>query len=231
MLGAEQFPVVVVTGMAFEAKIAAGAGVVTLCGGRGDVLAADLKASIAKGCQGIVSFGIAGGLASEMEPGTCIVARSVVTANGRLDSHAEWSSRLLKAIPGAIHADIAGVEAPIVTAADKRQLAAATGAAAVDMESFLSIGAAVAHNLPFAAVRVVADPSHRSLPPAALIPILVSGKPDMSAVLRSIAGQPSQLTALIRLALDARKARAVLARSRALIGPGFGLLDAAETPM
>jgi adenosylhomocysteine nucleosidase len=226
MLGAEQLPVLVVTGMAFEAKIAAGAGVITLCGGRGDILAQDLKARIAQGCQGIVSFGIAGGLAPDLEPGTCIVARSVVTASGRVESHAGWSSRLLNAIPGAIHADIAGVEAPITTTADKRQMAETTGAAAVDMESFLSIGAAVAHNLPFAAVRVVADPSHRSLPPAALIPILVSGKPDISAVLRSIAGSPSQLTALIRLTLDARKARAALARSRALIGPGFGLLDA-----
>ena len=228
MLPSTQLPVLAVTGMAFEARIAAGPGVVTLCGSRPDTLADELAAAIAKGCRGIVSFGIAGGLAANLRPGACIVARSIVTAEQRFESHLEWSSRLLQTIPGAIHADIAGVRAPVTTAADKMMLARATGAAAVDMESMLSVGAAVAHNLPFAAVRVVADPWHRALPPAALISLLPSGTPDLSRVMRSVVSRPGQINALIRLALDTRAARAALVRSRRLLGPGFGLADAGE---
>jgi hopanoid-associated phosphorylase len=228
MLPSTQLPVLVVTGMAFEARIAAGPGVVTLCGSRPDTVADEIAAAIAKGCRGIVSFGIAGGLAADFKPGTCIVARSIVTSDRRYDSHLEWSSRLLQTIPGAIHADIAGVRAAVTSAAAKTALGRTTGAAAVDMESTLCVAAAVAHNLPFAAVRVVADPWHRALPPAALISLRADGTPDLSAVMRSVAGRPQQINALVRLALDTRTARAALVRSRRLLGPGFGLIEQLE---
>lgn len=228
MLPKPQLPVVAVTGMAFEARIAAGPGVVVVCGSRADALAADLAAAIAKGCRGIVSFGIAGGLAEHLGPGACIVARSIVSAQERFASHLEWASCLLQAIPGAIHADIAGARAPVATSADKIALGRSTGAAAVDMESFLCVAAAVAHGLPFAAVRVVADPCHRALPPAAQIGLLPDGTPDLSAVMRSVIGRPRQVRALVRVALDARAARAALVRSRRLLSPGFGLFEISE---
>ena len=226
MLPTTQLPVVAVTGMAFEARIAAGPGVITLCSSRPDVLAADRAAAIAMGCRGIVSFGIAGGLTEQVKPGTCIVARSVVTPQQRFDSHLEWASRLLQTIPGAIHADIAGARALVAAPADKVALGRTTGAAAVDLESSLCVDAAVAHGLPFAAVRVVADPCHRALPPAAQLSLLANGKPDLPAVMRSVATRPHQVHALIRVALDTRTARASLVRARQLLGPGFGLIDA-----
>ena len=58
-------PVIAVTGLAFEARIAAGHGVVTICGNRPDQLAD----AIARGCRGIISFGIAGGLAGDPQSG------------------------------------------------------------------------------------------------------------------------------------------------------------------
>jgi hopanoid-associated phosphorylase len=214
-------PVIAVTGLAFEARIAAGHGVVTVCGNRPDLL----EAAIAQGCQGIISFGIAGGLVSHMRPGSCIVARAVVAHGDRFSSHPEWSDRLLKAIRGSIHADIAGATAPIATPADKRAIAGLTGAVAVDMESYLSVRAAIAHGLPFAAVRVVADPSHRGLPPAALGTVRADGTADLSAVLRSIVARPGQIGALIRAALDTRTARTSLVRARRLLGPGLSVAD------
>jgi hopanoid-associated phosphorylase len=218
-----QLPVIAVTGMAFEARIAAGPGVRTVCSSRPDALAADLAAAIAMGCRGIVSFGIAGGLAAHVKPGTCIVARSVVTAEQRFDSHLEWASSLLQTIPGAIHADIAGTRALVVTSADKMALGRSTGAVAVDMESMLCVDAASAHGLPFAAVRVVADPHDRALPHAAQIGLLPDGTPDLPAVMRSVIERPRQVAALIRVALDTRTARAALLRARRQLGPSFGL--------
>lgn len=212
------------TGLAFEARIAEGPGVFPIISGnRNDVLSAAVSAAIARGCQGIISFGIAGGLAPELRPGDCIVARSVVTTDGRFNSHAEWSDRLLQAIPGAIHADITGVHAPVACPVAKREMGRRTGAVAVDMESVVSVGAAVTHGLPFAAVRVIADPCHRALPPAALGTILPDGTTDLSAVIRSVIARPRQISALIRLGRDAQTARATLQRVRRMIGSGFGL--------
>ena len=219
-----QLPVVAVTGLTFEARIAAGPGVVTVCGG-GHLarLKADLTEAISRGCRGIVSFGIAGGLAEHLQPGACIVARSIVTPAERFESHLEWASHLLQNIPGSVHADIAGASAPVCTPADKLALGRATNSVAVDMESLLCATLAKVHSLPFAAVRVVADPSHRALPPAAQINLLPGGKPDMPAVMRSVIGRPHQIRALVRVGLDTRTARAALVRARRTLGPGFGL--------
>src|SRR3954468_14454496 len=68
--------VIVVVGMAFEARIAAGAGVSVICSGDGRNLAAVLARTItqarasSEGCRGVVSFGVAGGLAPDLKPGT-----------------------------------------------------------------------------------------------------------------------------------------------------------------
>jgi adenosylhomocysteine nucleosidase len=225
-----QPPVIAVTGLTFEARIAAGPGVVTVCGGGHlERLEAELLQAVERGCRGIVSFGIAGGLAAHLEPGACIVARSIVTHAERFESHLEWASHLVQNIPGAIHADIAGVIAPVSTAVYKAALHRATGSVAVDMESLLCATVAKARSLPFAAIRVVADPSHRALPPAAQINLLPGGKPDMNAVMRSVMVRPHQIGALVRVGLDTRTARAALVRARRMLGPGFGLGEVPST--
>ncbi len=229
MLPTSRLPVVALTGMTFEARIASGPGVTTVCSSRADVLTEGLSAAIAKGCRGIVSFGIAGGLAPHLRPGACIVARSIVTPQQeRIDTHLEWASHLLQAIPGAIHADLAGSRQLVSLPADKIALGRATGAVAVDMESIIGIRMAAEHGLPFAAIRVVADACHRELPPAAQIELKASGSPDLPAVLRSVMERPRQVSALMRVALDTRTARAALLRARRELGLGFGLLDTAE---
>jgi len=218
--------VVVVTGMAFEAGIAAGPGIVVVTGGAANVDA--ISAAVRRGCRGIISFGIAGGLTPELKSGACIVARSIVTGDRRYHSHREWFDRLRAAIPGSIHGDIAGAVAPVCNPDDKMKMALATGAVAVDMESAVAANAAFKHKLPFAALRVVADPSHRTLPPAALSRRLIDGTTDLSAVWRSIVAEPRQLGGLLRVALDTRTARAALVRSRKLLGHDFGLVTQAS---
>lgn len=74
-------PVIVVTGMAFEARIARGQGVEVVYAARADLLERALNAAVARGCSGIVSFGTAGGLAPDLQPGALIVADAV---EGRL---------------------------------------------------------------------------------------------------------------------------------------------------
>jgi adenosylhomocysteine nucleosidase len=213
--------VVTVTGLAFEARIAGGVTVVS----DGLRTAGRLSSVIGRGSRGIISFGIAGGLVPELLPGQWVVASAIVSDQERHAVDAPWSKRLLDALPGAKHAAIAGVDAPVADPREKRALHHRTGALVVDMESHLAARIAAAHGLPFTACRVIVDPATRSLPPAALVSLRADGIPDFAAVLRSVVGQPSQLPSLMRLALDASIARAALRRGRALLGPSLAFPD------
>jgi len=216
--------VVAVTGLAFEARIAGGVTVIS----DGLRTGATLRAEIERGSRGIISFGIAGGLAPRMAPGQWVVASTIVSNAGRHATDPEWSERLLRALPGSVHATIAGSDAPVADPHAKRELHHRTGAIVVDMESHLAARIAAAHGLPFTACRVVLDPAHRNLPPAALQSLRPDGSPNLGAVLRSVMEQPKQLPDLMRLALDATIARTALRRGRALLGPTLGFPDLDE---
>jgi adenosylhomocysteine nucleosidase len=220
----EEWPTIAVTCLAFESRIAAGPGVAVLHGHTPNLRAA-LEAAIGHGSRGIVSFGIAGGPAPELAPGDWVAATGVVSVNKRYPTDRDWARRLSRDLGCAIHADIAGVDSPVVAPTDKRGLRRATHGVAVDMESHIAAAAAEAHGLPFAACRVIIDPAHRALPPAALVSLRANGTPDIAGVLRSVMRQPYQLPALLRLSADARSARLALRAGRRRLGPGLSFPD------
>ena len=95
----------------------------------------------------------------------------------------------------------------------------------VEVEALRADAAATRHDLPFVVLRAIADPSDRSLPPAATIAMKQGGGIDLAAVLRSIAKTPGQLPALLAIARDTRAALSGLRRGRRLLGRGLGYLD------
>jgi adenosylhomocysteine nucleosidase len=198
---------------------------VTVLYGDQQGLAAGLEAAIARGSRGIISFGIAGGLASALMPGDWVVAVGVVTGRERFPTDRMWGQTLLNALPAAVHADIASVDTPVANPEAKHVLRNGTGAVAVDMESHIVARVAAAHGLPFTVCRVIIDPAQRTLPPAALINLRPDGTPNVPAVIRSMVARPSQLPALLRLMADARTARAALLHGRRLLGAGLGFPD------
>jgi adenosylhomocysteine nucleosidase len=221
----DRLPLIVVVGLGFEARIAAGPNIRVICSGDGTNLATKLERVIAAGCRGLLSFGLAGGLARELRAGTCVVASEIVSEDGRLPTDPHWSQNLLNAIPGAFRGLVLGSAAPVVCATVKAALWRQTGAHAFDMESHIVAQAAAAHGLPVATIRAVADPAHRSLPGCALAGLRADGRTDPIAVLRSLRRQPRELPALVRAALDARAAVVPLMRGRRLLGPCFGFPD------
>jgi adenosylhomocysteine nucleosidase len=219
-------PVIAVTGLAIEARIAAGAGVRAVAGGGvARQLAVALELEIARGAGAVVSFGIAGGLAPDVSPGTWIVGRAVVASTTSWQCDPAWTRILVERLPGARLADIAGVDEPLIAAEQKRALHLSSGAAAVDTESHIAANIAATCGLPFAAFRVVADPADRDLPLAALRSLRADGTIDVSAALRSLARTPRQLTLLLRTAVDAGTAFRALSRGRRLLGPRLGHAD------
>lgn len=217
-------PVIAVTGLRFESRIATGEGVVVVCGS-GRTLLASLYEAVAGGCRGIISFGTAGGLIGDETAGCWVVATGIIAERERFPTHLLWSRRLKQTLSRAIEADIAGVDRPVADPKAKRMLHERTGAAAVDMESHLAARVAAANGLPFAACRVIIDPLDRALPAAAIIEPRNDGTPDLTGVLASLMRSPSQVPALIGTALDAHTARRALLRGRRLLGVGLGFPD------
>ncbi|MFJ2992943.1 phosphorylase [Pandoraea sp. NPDC087047] len=222
-------PIVVVTGMPFEARIARGDGVRVVCA-QNTTLAGDLETVIAReGARGLVSFGTAGGLIPGVKPGQWVIAHKVIDIPANAHEYVSsmaWGDALRRAMPSALRADVAGVTAPVVTAGDKAALFRESGAAAADMESHIVARVAQAHGLPFVVARVVIDPAERSLPAAALAGMRSDGSTDILGVLRSLAANPLQLPALLRVGHDAGRAKQAMRHGRQIValklGDGFG---------
>jgi adenosylhomocysteine nucleosidase len=206
--------VLAVTGLRAEARLAESAGFGTVCaGGDPERTAAALRRTIAPGTAGLISLGIAGGLAPTLPAGTLLIARSVVAADGiRHEGDARWA-RAVRDCTSAIEGDILGADAIVASAWEKWVLYKRTGALAVDLESLVVARAAEEAGLPFIVLRAIADAGSRDLPAAALIPLGGAGVPDMRSVLRSIQAEPAQIPALLRTALDTRCALRTLRRA------------------
>lgn len=218
---AAALPLVIVTGMAFEARIARGPGVEVVYAAHADRLERALEPVLARGASGVMSFGTAGGLAPDLMPGALVVADAIDGPFGRVSTDTAWRERILYALQASLSAKrvvcgpMAAVAAPVVTRRQKEALHDATGALAVDMESHIAAAHAGARGLPFAVCRAIVDPAWRTLPPAATAGLREDGTTALAPILRELARAPRQLPSMIRLALDARAARASLVAARA----------------
>ena len=219
--------VIAATGLQAEARIAAKSANVRAVagGGRATSLAVLVERAIVEGGRAIASVGIAGALHEELKSGVCLIGREVVHSGELYNADPAWAAQLVGALGRAVPCRIAGVDHALSTPADKRAHNVTTGAAAADMESHIVADLAARHGLPFAVIRIVADPVSRILPPAALVGMRPDGTADIGACLRSLARNPAQVPDLVGVALDAGRAMRQLLRCVQFLGPGLGFFD------
>jgi adenosylhomocysteine nucleosidase len=214
-----------VTGLASEASCLAGLvdparlRVAGIGAGNADRCA---RALIAQGCRRLVSFGLAGGLAADLGPGSVVIADTIVTPDGyAYPTDASLTARLLAALPNSVRRPIAGSDTILASVVDKDSVRRRTHAAAVDMESHQIARAAHQSGIGFIAVRAIADPYNSALPRTALTAIGADGKPDLARVLTGLARHPWELAGLIRLGGYSRKAHEALRRvAPVVVGSG-----------
>jgi adenosylhomocysteine nucleosidase len=222
--------VAVATGLVREARIALGPGARAVAGGgEGKKLAAALKQMANEGALGLVSFGIAGATDPELPAGRVVIATEVIQGAVHWVPDPAWAAALLGAIPGSDEVRMMGSDHAVTELAQKR-LFWQRGASAVDMETHIVARTAAELGLPFAVMRVIADPADRALPPAARVGLGSDGRADIAAVLRSLLSDPAQLPALLATALEVEAAfRALKFARRRLHAPGFCFPELKQT--
>jgi len=219
-------PVLVVSGMAFEARIARGEGIETVHGLNVPVLVRAIEDAIHQGAAGIVSFGVAAGLAPALAAGSVVIAGEVRWQQQTFAADAAWVKALEQLLPDAQNAVVAGVDEALTTPGQKSKLHVVTGASVADMESHHVARLAQQYRLPFAVVRVVLDDAHCALPPAALAATAPDGTIRYGRLIGSLCANPWQIPQLLRLGSAHAKAKKALHRCGDLLkGSRFGLVD------
>src|SRR5271166_1606926 len=200
------------SGLAVEAKIARAAGFsVVIRAGDRDRTAARVGAAAAE-TDCLVSFGIAGGLAPDLEAGMVVVSGEVVSEGCHWTVEAPHLRRLsdfARSI-GATLGPVLGATSILATRTEKKQAWASTGALAVDLESEIVARTATALGIPFIVLRSIADTAKRDLPPASLVPLSADGKPDLLGVLAAVMRRPFQVAGMIGLARETAVALSAL---------------------
>ncbi len=205
---------------------AVGAGIVVAQSGPGpDAAARTATAALAAGAAGLISFGLAGGLASTVQAGTVVLPRRVVTGDGAsLAIHVAWRDEIEAVLGGKFQVtdgDLLSVPEPLTTPAAKAH-GGACGAVAVDMESGAIATAAARAGAPCAVVRVVVDESSDALPASAAGFVDRHGQPRLGAALGA-ALRPAEWASFLLLARRYRTARRTLDRvSDSLVSRRFG---------
>ncbi|MGI4813706.1 MAG: phosphorylase [Janthinobacterium lividum] len=247
-----QQPVLVVTGLEFEARIAArerlhvpraarrnaqgrtpwsistaDGQLRLLCGPGSSQLNTLVQAAAREGCAGILSFGTVGALAPVLNAGDWVLAREVVCGGQRHTADPRWLAALARALPEAIRVDYTSAPFPITTVAAKHELYRSTGASVVDMETSIVASVAADCGLPFAACRVVIDAASRRLPAAAVVSMRNDGSTDLRAIMAALWRRPADLPPLLRLGRDAALAQRALRHGRARLGARFGFPELA----
>ena len=216
--------VLVVTGLAFEARIAGGGNAVRTCCGQGAHLRAAMAEAGEGDCRGVISFGIAGGLDPALGPGAILVGTEVGHGEDVYPTDAAWRATLCARLGDATQARLAASDSPAIAPAAKAAVFRRSGALALDMESHIAAAYAAGGGA-FAAVRVVADTAVHAVPQAAIAGMRADGTMDAGKVLQRLLKRPGELIPLAGVAISTFKARRALVRARGLLGPGFGLLD------
>jgi adenosylhomocysteine nucleosidase len=224
-------PVLIVTGLIQEARIAAGPGLTVICSSSDPQQLRELLTVFDPSTiRGVISFGVAGGLDPTLKSGDLVVATEVMAGDTRWLAGLTLSDELLASIPlggrRVIRAGLAGVEQVIAAQDGKAALRSETGAAAVDMESHIAAAYAAEAGLPFAALRVISDPATRALPELARAAIKPNGDIDLRKVLRGVARNPFTLRALVSTGIDFNRALRSLRGCRSFLLGSEGLVPA-----
>lgn len=158
---------------------------------------------ITQGANRLLSWGCAAGLNPTLKPGDLTLTNTLIdTGLARIELNSSWHTKTLDLLSAHLNVHtgtLAESKNVIATSELKKQLRAKTAADVLDMESVAIAKVAKQHNLPFLAIRVVADPVNMDLPKAVTHALNSKGDVILSGLLSYLMLHPSELPGLIKL--------------------------------
>jgi adenosylhomocysteine nucleosidase len=156
---------------------------------------------VGRGCEVLVSFGLAAGLTAAMKTGDVILATRVIAPDGM-----SYATTPLAGIAGGRSVPLAGSDLVIATPGDKIALNQRTGACAVDMESHRVAQVAHERGVRCVVVRVIADRLETAIPRAIFDAVDAEGRPQPGVVISALARRPWEILGVMSLAAQSRAA-------------------------
>ena len=189
--------------------------VLIICSGAGSENARKAAETlIANGATHLISWGCAAALSPELKSGDLTLASILFDANHlqiNLESawHKSVTTLLANYLP--IHTGTLLESKNIVSlSSEKKQLHEQTQAIVLDMESVAIAKVAQEKNLPFLAIRAIADPVTMDLPKAVAYSLNNNGEVVLKRLLLFLLQHPGQLPGLIKLGLHFNAAKKTL---------------------
>jgi len=181
---------------------------------------------IADNTDGLISFGVAGGLSDTLGCGDVVLATLVGSGDRVFETDTRWRDALFEKLNNDLPlstGDVTHVDDIIADPLGKQALYHKTGAVVCDMESLAVAEVAAENKVPFLIVRAVSDPVDAGVPPWVSKILDDQGRVKKMKITRQILKNPVAVADLWRLGRNANTAFKSLARVSKSAGPGFAL--------
>jgi adenosylhomocysteine nucleosidase len=169
---------------------------------------------IEQGANRLISWGCAAALSETLNPGDLVLADTLIDAEGaQIAIASDWHSYTKNLLAASLQVHTGSLVESlsiVATSLDKKHLHTQTGAVALDMETIAIAKVALQHQLPFLAIRAIADPVNMDLPKAINHSLNNEGDIMLGKLLLFIALHPSELPGLIKLGLHFNNAKNTL---------------------
>jgi len=175
-------------------------------------LAAELL--INQGAEKLISWGCAAALDTMLQPGNLVLATQLIDENqALLATDSQWLKSTQQKLQQHLTIQSGGLaesKTLVASCNEKSQLHEKTGAIAVDMESIAVAKVAMHYQMPFLAIRAIADPANMNLPKAISAALNKQGDIELSKLLLFILRHPTEIPGLIKLGLHFQAAKNTL---------------------
>jgi adenosylhomocysteine nucleosidase len=180
---------------------------------------------IGKNASALLSWGSAGALHSRLSPGNLIIPQIIIyPQKGIFSTDNSWHNRLLTRCANQLEVytePLAQSPSALKSRAEKLDFVKQNQALAVDMESASVAEVAFKANLPFMAIRAIADPLEQNIPASVFRAINQKGRLRPLHLLASLARRPAEILVLNQLRRNFLAARTTLTTVAQLVGDDF----------
>ena len=172
---------------------------------------------VAEGAERLISWGCAAALVETLAPGDLTLVDSLISDQmEHLDLQSPWltdARDILRGFHPHTTGRLAESHTVVSLAVEKIDLHHRTQATVLDMETVAVAKVALQNNIPFLAIRAIADPVNMNLPRAIAHSLSSEGEVMLPRLLAYLAGHPSELAGLIKLGLHFNAAKKTLKRA------------------